>query len=43
MAEQVNGYMLMELRYLVESRRRYLEIYSTINSKETSTEKPDFI
>ena len=37
MAEQVNGYMLMELRYLVESRRRYLEIYSTINPKEAST------
>jgi (p)ppGpp synthase/HD superfamily hydrolase len=41
MAEQVNGYMLMELRYLVESRRRYLEIYSTINLKEASAEKTD--
>jgi (p)ppGpp synthase/HD superfamily hydrolase len=43
MAEQVNGYMLMELRYLVESRRRYLDIYSTINSKEAVTEEPDFM
>jgi len=42
MAEQVNGYMLMELRYLVESRRRYLEIYSTINPREAPVEKTDF-
>jgi len=38
MAEQVNGYMLMELRYLVESRRRYLEIYSTINPRTGNPE-----
>lgn len=36
MAEQVNGYMLMELRYLVESRRRFLEIYSKIKSEEAA-------
>jgi (p)ppGpp synthase/HD superfamily hydrolase len=36
MAEQANGYMLMELRYLVESRRRFLEIYSKIKSEDAA-------
>jgi (p)ppGpp synthase/HD superfamily hydrolase len=36
MAEQANGYMLMELRYLVESRRRHLEVYSRIKSEEAN-------
>jgi len=35
-AEQVNGYMLRELRDLVKSRRMYLEIYSKVKSEESA-------
>jgi (p)ppGpp synthase/HD superfamily hydrolase len=41
-AEQVNGYMLMELRYLVESRRRYLEVYAKIKSEEAYINSANF-
>jgi len=43
-AEQVNGYMLLELRDLVKSRRRYLEVYSKIKSEETAnTDSTNFL
>ena len=43
MAEQVNGYMLMELRYLVESRRRYLEVYSKVRAEQACTDSTNFL
>jgi len=43
MAEQVNGYMLMELRTLVESRRRYLMDFSKIKMQEHEIDSTDFI
>jgi (p)ppGpp synthase/HD superfamily hydrolase len=42
-AEQVNGYMLRELRDLVESRRRYLEVYATIKSEEAYIDSTNFL
>ncbi|MDR2952920.1 MAG: hypothetical protein LBU82_06735 [Treponema sp.] len=43
MAEQVNGYMVQELRHLVESRRRYLELYSIIKSEEAYIDSTNFL
>ncbi|MDR2922557.1 MAG: hypothetical protein LBU85_04335 [Treponema sp.] len=42
-AEQVNGYMVRELRHLVESRRRYLELYSKIKSEEAYIDSTNFL
>jgi (p)ppGpp synthase/HD superfamily hydrolase len=39
MAEHVNGYMLMELKDLVESRRKYLLDLEKIYSKESTTDE----
>ena len=43
MAEQVNGYMLMELKSLVESRRRYLMEFAKIKAQEHPPDSTDFI
>ena len=42
-AEQVNGYMLMELRTLVESRRRYLMEFAKIKAQERDADSTEFI
>jgi (p)ppGpp synthase/HD superfamily hydrolase len=42
-AEQVNGYMLMELRSLVESRRRYLMEFAKIKAQERDADSTEFI
>jgi len=43
MAEQVNGYMLMELKYLVESRRRYFEVFRKMKSEEAYIDSSNFV
>jgi GTP pyrophosphokinase len=43
MAEQVNGYMLMELRSLVESRRKYFMEFAKAKPEELYTDSTDFI
>jgi len=43
MAEQVNWYMLQELKSLVESRRRYLMDFSKIKMQEHEIDSTDFI
>ena len=42
-AKSVNGYMLMELQTLVDSRRRYAEDFSRLKSEEKYTDSTDFI
>jgi (p)ppGpp synthase/HD superfamily hydrolase len=42
-AEQVNGYMLLELRDLVKSRRRYLEVYAKIKAEEACSDSTNFM
>ncbi|MCL2762190.1 MAG: HD domain-containing protein [Treponema sp.] len=42
-AESVNGYMLIELQTLVESRRKYLEDFAKIRAEEKQTDSTDFI
>jgi (p)ppGpp synthase/HD superfamily hydrolase len=42
-AEQGNGYMLQELRYLVESRRKYLSDLAKIQSEERLPDSTDFL
>jgi (p)ppGpp synthase/HD superfamily hydrolase len=43
MAEQVNGYMLMELKSLVESRRRYLAEFAKNKPQELYTDSTNYI
>jgi len=43
MAEQVNRYMLMELKSLVESRRKYLMEFAKIRPQELYAGSADFI
>jgi (p)ppGpp synthase/HD superfamily hydrolase len=43
MAEQVNRYMLMELKSLVESRRKYLMEFAKIRTQELYASSADFI
>jgi (p)ppGpp synthase/HD superfamily hydrolase len=42
-AEQANGYMLLELRHLVESRRRYLSDLAKIQSEERYVDSTEFL
>ena len=42
-AEQANGYMLQELRYLVGSRRKYLSDLAKIKSEERIPDSTDFL
>ena len=42
-AELVNGYMLFELQTLVESRRRYVQDFEKIKSKEIYLDSTNFI
>jgi len=43
MAEQVNGYMLMELKSLVESRRRYLAEFAKNKPQELYTDTTNYV
>jgi (p)ppGpp synthase/HD superfamily hydrolase len=42
-AEQANGYMLRELRHLVESRRKYLSDLAKIQSEERYVDSSEFL
>ena len=42
-AAQVNGYMLIELRHLVESRRRYLADFARIKLEEAFVDSTNFL
>ena len=43
MAEQVNGYMVMELKSLVESRRRYLAEFAKNKPQELYTDSTNYM
>jgi (p)ppGpp synthase/HD superfamily hydrolase len=43
MAENVNGYMLVELRHLVESRRKYFSEFARLKPQELYTDSTDYI
>ena len=42
-AEQVNKYMVIELKSLVESRRKYLAEFARLNQEEHYTDSTDFL